>query len=340
MKEEQTQTLFRSLKMIIGASRVSMKILRLLARGLIGFAIIGASVLIWRSLSQYSLAELQQSLVQIPAARYGAAFGFAAVSYLCLTGFDWLGVRYAGKPLGWRRTALASFASLSIGHNIGVAALSSGAIRYRYYSRWGLNAGDVAKIILFAGMTVGLGLATLGGLGLLFYPAKAQLLLGLGSGELVTIAALCLTGPIVYLMLATFMRRQLRIRHWKFDLPELRLALSQVALGTLNFACVAACLHQLIAASSQTPYLEVATVYVIGNVTALISHVPGGLGVLEATVLYLLPDASALGAIIAFRVVYFFVPLALGLPLFLASEYFLHNRAEISEYGASQPQKG
>lgn len=317
-----------------------MKISRLLVRGLIALAILVAGVLIWRALSQFTLAEIRQSLGQIPVARFAAAFAFAAASYLCLTGFDWLGVRYAGKPLGWHSTALASFASLSIGHNVGVAALSSGAIRYRFYSRWGLDAGDVAKLILFAGMTVGLGLATLGGIGLFLYPGEAQGLLGLGSGTLKVIASLCLAAPVVYLLLAAFMRRQLHIRRWKLDLPELRLAVPQVALGTLNFACVAACLHQLVAASSQTPYLEVAAVYVIGNVTALISHVPGGLGVLEATVLYLLPGASALGAIIAFRVVYFFVPLALGLPLFLASEYFLRNKAEMSEYGASQPQKG
>lgn len=36
------------------------------------------------------------------------------------------------------RAALASFTSLAIGHNVGVAALSSGAVRYRFYSRWAL----------------------------------------------------------------------------------------------------------------------------------------------------------------------------------------------------------
>jgi uncharacterized membrane protein YbhN (UPF0104 family) len=61
-------------------------------------------------------------------------------------------------------------------------------------------------------------------------------------------------------------------------------------------------------------------------VLALASHVPGGLGVLEATVLYLLPGGAAIGALIAFRVVYFFVPLAFGLPLFAISEYVLTAR--------------
>jgi glycosyltransferase 2 family protein len=55
------------------------------------------------------------------------------------------------------------------------------------------------------------------------------------------------------------------------------------------------------------------------------SHVPGGLGVLEATVAYLLPDAAAIGALIAFRAVYFFLPLSIGLPAFLVSEHVLRK---------------
>lgn len=303
-----------------------MAISRLLIRLLVAVAIGGAAVLLYRALGRYTFEEIAASVAAIPAMSLAVALGFAACSYLCLTGFDWLAVRYAGKPLSWRRAALASFVSLSIGHNIGVAALSSGAIRYRFYARWGLDAGDVAKVILFSGMTVGLGLATLGGIGLLLYPGEAQGLVGLSRPALAGIAATCLAAPAAYLLLAAFVRRRLHLGRWTLELPALPLAAAQVAVGTLNFAFVAACLHRLLAAFSDLPYPEVAAIYVIGNVTALISHVPGGLGVLEATVLYLLPGAAAIGALVAFRLVYFFVPLALGLPLLLASEYVLRDR--------------
>lgn len=311
---------------------------KLVLRIVVVVAIGAAAVLLYRALSRYTMAELAASLQSIPLHNALMALAFAACSYLCLTGFDWLAVRYAGKPLAWRRTALASFSALSIGHNIGVAALSSGAIRYRFYSRWGLDTGDVAKVILFCGLTVGLGLVTLGGLGLILYPSEAQGFVGLGRSALRVLAVVCLCLPVVYLLLAAFMRRQIRFSRWTLDLPVLPLAAGQVAVGTLNFACVAACLHQLLSAFSDVSYLETASVYVIGNVTALISHVPGGLGVLEATVLYLLPGAGAIGALIAFRVVYFFVPLALGLPLFLGSEYVLRRRKAIYSGGAAQQQ--
>lgn len=300
-----------------------MALSRHLLRLAVVVAVCAAAALLYRALSRYSLDEIAAAVAAIPAARIAAALAFAAASYLCLTGFDWLAVRYAGKPLPWRRAALASFVSLSIGHNVGVAALSSGAIRYRFYARWGLSAGDVAKVILFCGTTVGLGLSVLGGVGLLLYPAAAGGLLGLGRPALIGIAAACLAAPVVYLGLAAFLRRRLRLGRWTLELPLLPLAAAQVAIGALNFACVAACLHQLLAAFSEASYLQVAAVYVAGNVAALISHVPGGLGVLEATVLHLLPGAAAVGAVIVFRIVYFFVPLALGLPLFLVSEYLL-----------------
>lgn len=302
-----------------------MPLSRLLIRLALALAICGAAVLLYRALSCYTLEEIAASAAAIPAGSFAGAAAFAAASYLCLTGFDWLALRYAGKPLAWRRAALASFVSLSIGHNIGVAALSSGAIRYRFYTRWGLGAGDVAKVILFSGATVGLGLATLGGFGLLLYPAEAERLVGMGRPALMGVAAACLAVPVLYLVACAFVRGKLRFRRWALDLPALPLAAAQVTVGTLNFACVAACLHRLLAAFSDVSYLEVAAIYVIGNVMALVSHVPGGLGVLEATVLYLLPGGAAIGALIAFRIVYFFLPLALGLPLLLASEYALRG---------------
>jgi uncharacterized membrane protein YbhN (UPF0104 family) len=303
-----------------------MKIIKLLIKAAIALIIAGAAFLIYRALSRYSPEEIFEALASIPLAHIAGALGFAALSYLCLTGFDYLAVRYAGKPLAYRRAALTSFCSLSLGHNIGVAALSSGAIRYRFYSRWGLTAGDVAKVIIFSGLTVGLGLTTLGGIGLLLYPAEAEGLLGLNRPAVAGVGITCLCVPLLYLGLCRVLRVPLRIRDWSIELPPLRLAAPQIVVGTANFTCVAACMHQLLSAFTELAYLKTAAVYVIGNAVALMSHVPGGLGVLEATVHYLIPGAGSLAALVAFRVIYFFVPLSLGLPLFLASEYVLSWR--------------
>src|SRR5215212_9779204 len=125
-----------------------------------------AAALLYHTLSGYSLDEILQSIKAIPLPHLLLAGLFAAASYFCLSWFGWLALRLARHPLPYRRCALASFCSLSLGHNIGFAALSSGAIRYRFYSRWGLRPGEIAKVVIFCGVTVGIGMLTLAGIAL------------------------------------------------------------------------------------------------------------------------------------------------------------------------------
>jgi uncharacterized membrane protein YbhN (UPF0104 family) len=291
-----------------------------------------AGFLLYRTLSRYSFDQLVDAVTAIPVAKLLAAGGFAALSYACLTFFDYFGLRYAGKPLPYPKAALASFTSLSLGHNIGFAALSSGAVRYRFYSRWGLSTEQVAKVILFCGLTVGLGLMVLGGAALLFRADLAEEMTGLTRSAILGIgAAICLALPTVYLILAATVRGTIRIRRWSLQLPRVKLALAQLIVGPLNFASVAACLHQALSAVTDVGYLAVASAYVIANTTALISHVPGGLGVIESVVMYLLPQADLIGALLVFRFVYFLVPLAMGGLLFLATEFLIKKRRRSTE---------
>jgi uncharacterized membrane protein YbhN (UPF0104 family) len=143
---------------------------------------------------------------------------------------------------------------------------------------------------------------------------------GISRDVLVVLGILCLAGSAGYVALAAMVRTELRIRRWTFRLPRPLFALGQVVLGTTNYVFVAACLHQAIAAIAETSYLSVAAVYVIANATSLISHVPGGLGVLEAIVLQFMPQGQVIGALLIFRLTYYLVPLALGALLFAASE--------------------
>lgn len=297
-----------------------------------------AGFLLYRTLSRYSLDEIIASVAMIPMSRLMLAGVFAAASYLCLTGFDYLALRYVGRPLAYPKAALASFTSLSLGHNIGLAFLSSGAVRYRFYSRWGLRAGEVAKVIVFCGITVGLGLATLGGTALLLRSGLAQEITGLPRSIVITVGASCLVAVAGYLAFTAMIRRPFRFRRWVFfEAPSFRLAVGQIAIGSLNFAFVAACLHQALSAVTDVAYIGVASVYVIANVTALVSHVPGGLGVIESVVTYLLPQADLIGALVVFRFVYFLVPLGLGGISLAASEVVFRQRRANSGTGEGGP---
>ncbi|KFB10083.1 lysylphosphatidylglycerol synthase domain-containing protein [Nitratireductor basaltis] len=298
-----------------------MAIKKHLLRLFVFAAICLAGYLLYRTLSKYSFSELKGSLFSISAWHLAGAIGFAACSYFCLTFFDYLGLRYAGRPMPYPKVAYASFTSLSIGHNIGVAALSGGAVRYRFYSKWGASGGEVANVILFSGVTVLLGLITLAGTALLLRPqaASEMTMLGVTTIRILAIGGLCV--PLAYIGIAAFYSDfTWRFKHWEFRIPQMKLAIAQIAVGLVNFAFVAACLHQTVLAFADVGYIDVAAVYAIANGTALISHVPGGLGVLEATVLYLLRGAPLVGAVLAFRFCYFLLPLMIGLPMLLLAE--------------------
>ena len=267
----------------------------------------------------------------------GAA-GFAAASYLCLTCFDYLALRYVGKPClirrrPWRPSPPCRSAIISAWRRS-----SSGAVRYRFYSRWGLSTGEVAKVIVFCGITVGLGLLVLGGAALLLRSGLAVEITGLSLPIVIVLGIGCLAVPAIYLILAAFVRKTLRIRRWSLEMPPLRLAAGQVLIGSINFAFVAACLHQALAAVADVAYLGVASVYVIANATALVSHVPGGLGVIESVVMYLLPQKDLIGPLLVFRFVYFLVPLGLGSILFAVTELFYRRRSHAYAEGpGSEP---
>jgi uncharacterized membrane protein YbhN (UPF0104 family) len=283
------------------------------------------AILAYRILNEYRWADISEAIAAMPAAWIVRGAMFAAMSYLCLTFFDWIALRCVNRPLPWRRAALASFTSLSIGHNVGFAGLSSGAVRYRFYARWGLSLEDVAKLVIFCGITVAMGLVTVAGCSLLLKPSLASSLVGLNPGVVRAAGVSLLAVPAAYVGL-TFVRTSITLFRWRVQLPSTELAAAQVGVGSLNYLCVAACLLQLLGGSGAVGYFEVAAAYVLANTGVIASHVPGGIGVLESIILSLLPGASVLAALLMFRVVYYLAPLALGLTLLALSEVLLKPR--------------
>jgi len=289
-------------------------------------AIALAGFLLSRVLGQYSLTEIREAVASVAPQRIALAVVFAAGSYFCLTCFDVLGLRYAGKPLPYWQAALTSFTALSLGHNIGLAALSSGAIRFRFYSRFGLTAEQVAKVILFCAITVGLGLITLAGLALAIRSDLGETILHLPHWFAGALGFLLLAVPLLYVGLSMLGRaRKLRVAAWSFEWPAPTLALAQLLIGPVNFACVAGCLYQALLAVRDVTYPDVVLVYAVANAATILSHAPGGIGVIEWVVLTLLPGSLVVGALVVFRCVYYFLPLCLGAIALASSELLLRS---------------
>src|SRR4029079_4268113 len=79
---------------------------------------------------------------------------FVGAGYFTLTFYDLFAVRAIGHTeIPYRVNALALCNTYAIGYNLGASVFTGGAVRYRIYSAWGLNAIDVAKICFLAGLT-------------------------------------------------------------------------------------------------------------------------------------------------------------------------------------------
>ncbi|TWF56913.1 lysylphosphatidylglycerol synthase transmembrane domain-containing protein [Neorhizobium alkalisoli] len=299
----------------------------------VGFG--AAAYLLYHTFRDYSLDDVIKSFRAIPLTNLLLALLFAFGSYVCLTGFDWAGVRYVKNDLAYPKIALASFIALSIGQSVGLSGLSSGALRYRYYAHWGMTTEDVAKIVLLSGFTVGIGMGVLTGVVMIINPGDAASVLKLPDTMVIAIGVGLLAVTALYLALAAFVRAPLKIRSWSFQMPTLRIALAQVVIGTVNFALVSACLREVMAVSGDVSYLKAVTAFTLANYAILITHAPGGLGVLEATVRHVMGDQASIGSLVAFRVIYFFIPLFIGLPLSLIVEAVFRARKAKSSSGSS-----
>ncbi|MCM2294062.1 UPF0104 family protein [Allorhizobium sp. BGMRC 0089] len=288
---------------------------------------LAAIVFAWRAFSRFSLAQIGQSLQAIATQRFVLAILFAALSYFLLTVIEMLALKHLGKPLAYRRIALTSFTSLSIGHNVGIAAFSSGAIRYRFYAQWGLRAEDVAKIVLFSATVIGLGQVTLAGLVLLIAPGGLAPGLQLSLASARILGSLCLLTVLAYLLLCWKKERPFCLWRFTIEVPSVPMALAQIVCGTANYLCVSACLYQLLQVGPTLGFLRISGAFVLANLLAFLVHVPGGLGVLEAALAYLLHTRD-IGALIAFRIVYFLLPLPFGLVILFASSLFFRKGKE------------
>ena len=75
--------------------------------------------------------------------------------------------------------------------------------------------------------------------------------------------------------------------------------------------------YTLFRAHLDAPYLHVAVIFLISQLIGISTQVPGGLGVFEASFLYLFshtPDEKLplLAVLISFRVLYYFLPLLIS----------------------------
>ena len=314
-------TLQRGFKERIGWKRLGIAVSLLI----IAFAI---STLV-HTLRGVDTGVVLTALTEIPHGRIGLAALCVVCAFCTLTFYDFFALRTIGKKhVPYRIAALSGFTSYSIGHNIGATVFTGGAIRFRIYSDYGLNAIDVAKICFLSGLTFWLGNLFVLGFGMAYHPwaASAMDLLPPAMNRLIALG--CLAGIAAYViwLMTGKGRRELGQNGWKVVLPSARLTLLQILIGVVDLGFCALAMYLLMPQQPGIDFVSLAVVFILATLLGFASHAPGSLGVFDAAMLVALPEFSKeqlLATLLVFRVLYFVIPFAIAISIMGTRELWL-----------------
>jgi len=280
-----------------------------------------------RELHSVTWDTLSADVLDTPPSLLASALALTALNYAVLTGYDFIAFAYIGKRLTRARVAMTSFIAYAVANNVGFAMLSGASVRYRFYSRWGLTAGDLSRIVFSYSVTFWLGLFALGGLSLVLSPLP--LAHGGPVPDLGPLIGWALVATSVgYVIAAAVRRAPIRVRSLELPLPPVRLALTQLVVSAADWALAGAVLYVLLP-RGQAPFIAVLGAFLAAQILGLASHVPGGAGVFEGLmVIFLRPyidPADLVPALVVYRLVYYVVPLCVALIGLVADELHFHR---------------
>ena len=295
-------------------------------RGLTLFFFIAVPVLLYTLMKNLDWNEVLHALESYKPATLALGFLVAAGSYLTYCGFDVLARRYTEHKLSIKQIIPVTFVCYAF--NLNLSSWVGGiALRYRLYSRLGLDVPTITRILSLSLITNWLGYMLLAGFvfagGFIDLPDGWKI----GDTTLQMIGFALLAVCFGYFIACRFSKKRTwTIRKQKLVLPSLNQALRQALLGALNWGLMALLIYILL--PEKAFYPAVLGILLISSIAGVIAHIPAGLGVLETVFITLMQHqfskGQLLAALIGYRVIYFLIPLVLAVVVYLV----LENRAK------------
>ena len=246
------------------------------------------------------------------------AFGFTALSYLALTGYDGLALKHLGIKVPYWLTALASFASYAVSFTLGFPLVTGGAVRYWLYAPAGLTAGKVASSHrrcrrhllarhgLYRRRRLYICVRRCGGYRSL-QPARQSPYRARRDNRVDCLSRLGRQHALAA-------RPDLRQFQAAWAFPHLG---ADGARSSSDVCSASAALYVLLPKGSGIGYPTFATLYSVAAMLGIASHSPGGLGVFEATILQGVGGNSnaVLASLLLFRGIYYVAPFICAMAL-------------------------
>lgn len=292
---------------------------------LVGLAAVSFSVwLLYHELKGLSLDELWESIVAISPAHWLLCLVATLMAYAALAGYDRLALLHLKHSLSWTYVVATSFTTYALSHNIGAPIFSGSVVRYRAYSAKGLTPAEVGVLVAFCSFTFMLGIMLLTGLVLIIEPGVTERFLDVLPIEASSATGYLLLGLVLFYVIGSILRlRPLQIGSFELAYPRLPIVLQQLVIGPLEIIGAALIVYFALPEAGNPGFITVLGIFLIAFSLALLSHAPGGLGVLEIAFITGLPEmdpVDVLAALLVFRLLYLLVPLALALFVVLGFE--------------------
>lgn len=282
----------------------------------------GVAYLLFVQARSIDWSEVLTTLRRRPAEGLVTAAACAAASYALYSCFDLLGRYTTGHLLGVRQVMTVNFISYAFNLNLG-SLVGGVAFRYRLYSRLGLDTRVITRVLAMSMLTNWLGYLLLAGFVFWWRPLSLPPDWKLDPFGLQVLGFVLLAAAIAYLLLCGIARRRSwRVRGYVVTLPPLRLALLQLLMSSANWLLITATVFMLL--ERKIAFTSVLGVLLVAAIAGVITHVPAGLGVLEAVFVALLshqlPRTELLAALLAYRAIYYLAPLAVAALVYLLVE--------------------
>lgn len=266
--------------------------------------------------------EVRQSVLELPRQVLFQAGLLCAASHLLYSCFDLVGRRYTRHGLPVAKVMQVNFISYAFNLNFG-SLVGGVAFRYRLYSRLGLGYATITRVLTLSMLTNWLGYLLLAGTVFTIAPLQLPPHWKMDSQGLQLLGIALLAAALAYLLLCGWSKqRSWTLRGHELILPRPRMALLQLAMSCTNWMIMAAAVWVLL--QGRIEYSQVLSVLLIAAVAGVITHVPAGLGVLEAVFVALLshrlPEGQLIGALLGYRALYYIVPLLAAALLYLTVE--------------------
>jgi uncharacterized membrane protein YbhN (UPF0104 family) len=266
--------------------------------------------------------EVLEAVRALPASTLLAAGALAACSFGLYSTYDLLGRYLTKHQLGAGTVMGVTFISYAFNLNLG-SLVGGIAFRYRLYSRLGLENETITRVLGFSMLTNWLGYLVVAGAAFCFWPMALPPDWKIDGGGLRVLGAVLLALAAAYLALCAFSGGRIwRVRGHAFKTPGLAMALLQLAMSCLNWSLMGGVIWFLL--QGQVGYPQVLAVLLVAAVAGVVTHVPAGLGVLEAVFVALLSHQVAqgklLGALLAYRALYYLLPLMVATVAYLVTE--------------------